>query len=182
MTHHPDDPFWEKHPDGVDHSEPDPPTGDSGAEGAYDEDAIWREIIENYGDRPTLGDSPLVEPVETERPPVAPVESEPIAPRNLFDTSHLDSMNSEASWEDEGHFVPPEPPPLPRLDPRRKLAWGGLFGAPVLLLLAVVFGWIYPTWLVAMLVAAFVGGFVYLVATMPGGRHDDWSGDDGAVV
>ena len=180
MSHHPDDPFWEKHPDGVDRSEPDPPAGDPGPEGAYDEDAIWREIIENYGDRPTLvePDAPVVEP---DTPLAEPGETKD-RPRNLFDTCHLDPLNSEASWEDEGHFVPPEPPPLPQLDPRRKLAWGGLFGAPLLLLLAVVFGWIYPTWLVALLVAAFVGGFVYLVATMPSGRHDDWSGDDGAVV
>ena len=33
-----------------------------------------------------------------------------------------------------------------------------------------------------LLVVGFVGGFGYLVATMPRGRHDGWSGDDGAVV
>ncbi|HZJ06963.1 MAG TPA: hypothetical protein VFD59_16030, partial [Nocardioidaceae bacterium] len=83
---------------------------------------------------------------------------------------------------DEGHFVPPEPPPLPPIDPRRKLAWIGLFGAPVLMLTAVVLGWGYPGWVTATLVTGFVGGFGYLVATMPRRRPDDWSGDDGAVV
>jgi hypothetical protein len=33
-----------------------------------------------------------------------------------------------------------------------------------------------------MLATAFIGGFVYLVATMPRSRGEDGSGDDGAVV
>ncbi len=50
------------------------------------------------------------------------------------------------------------------------------------MLLAVVARLTFPTWLSMGLVAAFVGGFVFLVATMdrPGG--DGWGGDDGAVV
>ncbi len=32
------------------------------------------------------------------------------------------------------------------------------------------------------LVAAFVGGFVFLVATMDRHGDDGWAGDDGAVV
>jgi len=172
MTHHPDDPHRDHRPDEAAHPDADVP----GGEPAFDEDAAWREIIENYGERPEMGAPP--DPA----PPVAPgpPEDEPV--ETLFDRSYLDAMNTAATWEDEGHFVPPEPPPLPRLEPRRKLAWAGLFGAPFLLLLAVVFSLQFPTWLSGMLVAAFVGGFVYLVATMPRSRHDDWSGDDGAVV
>ncbi len=172
MTHHPDDPHRDQVPEGVHPPEPDPPAGDPGGDGAFDEDAAWRMIVENYGERPEMGT-----PVE-ERPGPA----EPVEPRGAFDRSYLDSLNTEASWDDEGHFVPPDPPPLPKLDPRRKLGWGGLFGSPLALLLAVVFGWVYPTWVVALLVSAFVGGFVYLVATMPRSRHGDWPGDDGAVV
>jgi hypothetical protein len=82
---------------------------------------------------------------------------------------------------EEGHFVPPEPPPVPRGTPARRLAWAGLFGAPAVMLAAVVLGWTFATWLVVVLVAAFVGGFVFLVATMQR-DHDDWSGDDGAVI
>ncbi len=180
MTHFPDDPHRDHRPDGIDQPDPEPPA-DPGAEDAYDEDAIWRSIIENYGERPEMG-APPPDPGDG-APPVEPspvVEPEPA--RSPFDRSYLDALETEATWEDEGHFVPPEPPPLPKLEPRRKLAWAGLFGAPLLLLLAVVFGWVYPTWLVFLLVAGFVGGFVYLVATMPRSRHDDWGGDDGAVV
>ena len=49
------------------------------------------------------------------------------------------------------------------------------------MLLAVVFGWTFPTWVSLGLVAAFVGGFVFLVATMPRDERGRL-GDDGAVV
>jgi hypothetical protein len=48
------------------------------------------------------------------------------------------------------------------------------------MLIAVAVGWAMPDWLAMLLVAGFVGGFVFLVATMPRDRRDD--GDDGAVV
>ena len=60
------------------------------------------------------------------------------------------------------------------------LMWFGLFGAPLLMLAAVVLDLSYPGWLTFGLVAGFVGGFVFLVATMPRDRGDE--GDDGAVV
>lgn len=171
MTHFPDDPKRDAHRDAAGEPVHDEPVEvPSDPEAAFDEDAMWREIIENYGERPVMG---------PEEPP-APAAPQP--ERSVFDRTFVDSMNSEATWEDEGHFVPPEPPPLPHVDPRRKLAWGGLLGGPLLLLVAVVFGIGYPTWLTGMLVAAFVGGFVYLVATMPRSGHGDWPGDDGAVV
>ena len=81
--------------------------------------------------------------------------------------------------EDEDGFVPPPPPPLPRLPPDRLLAWLGLFGSPTVLLVCLVVGVSLPPWLAYLLVAWFVGGFGYLVATMPRGTDaDPW--DDGA--
>jgi hypothetical protein len=50
------------------------------------------------------------------------------------------------------------------------------------MLLGIVLGWTFPSWVSALLVSGFVGGFVYLVATMPRGRDRGWPGDDGAVV
>jgi hypothetical protein len=41
-------------------------------------------------------------------------------------------------------------------------------------------GWEVPTLLTLAVAAAFVGGFVFLVATMPRDRGDGW--DDGAVL
>ena len=84
--------------------------------------------------------------------------------------------------EEEDRFVPPTPPPLPRLEPRQQLAWLGVVGGPLLLLVSVLFGVHLPGWLSALAVAGFVGGFVGLVVMM-GGKDDDSSGwDDGAVV
>lgn len=162
---------------------PEEPTGSSDVEPKLDEDAVWAEIVANYGERPAMGSDPSSE-VE-ERAKRASRNPEEPRSRNLFDRSYIEATTeptSEASWDDEGHFVPPPPPPLPRLEPRRKLAWIGMFGAPFVMLLAVVFGWTLPGWVGSLLVGSFVGGFVYLVATMQRRRPGDWSGDDGAVV
>jgi hypothetical protein len=136
-----------------------------------DFDAAFQAIVENYGDRPRLSEP--VEPApEAPRPPVDPA---------LFDTSHLGIEEPEPTPErPEEHFVPPAPPPVPRATPARRLAWLGLFVPPALMLAAVVFGWTYADWASMLLVASFVGGFVFLVATMPRDRGED--GDDGAVV
>ncbi len=175
---------------------PEEPQGSSGSEGGrkLDEDALWAEIIANYGDRPAMGSGPGVEerakrasrnPDGTDDRP----RNHPRPPRNLFDRAYIESttepsreLNSPGSWEDEGHYVPPEPPPVPIPEPRRRMAWIGLFGAPALMLLGIVLGWTYPSWVSALLVSGFVGGFVYLIATSPRTGRGHWPGDDGAVV
>ncbi len=84
---------------------------------------------------------------------------------------------------DEEHFVPPTPPPLPKLDPVTKGAWLALFGGPGYLVLATAAGWSIPGLAAFCAVAAFVAGFAVLVLRMhepDSGRSDD--NDDGAVV
>ena len=85
--------------------------------------------------------------------------------------------------EDEEHFVPPAPPPLPKLDPVAKGAWAALFGGPGYLMVATAAGWTVSGLAAFCAVAAFVAGFAILVLRMhdrdPGGPDD---GDDGAVV
>ncbi|MER7621510.1 hypothetical protein [Streptomyces sp. NPDC126503] len=80
-----------------------------------------------------------------------------------------------APSDDEGHFVPPEPPPLPEADATTKFAWLGVVGGPVLMLLAVLLRWDMTWWLTTLCVGGFLGGFVTLVARM---KHDD-EDDDG---
>lgn len=171
-----------------------PGEGQSGGAGRkLDEDAAWREIVAHYGDVPVIEDPPpMVQPPPTEGTaepapepprPARPARPERNEPRGILEPGWHDDLNSTpTSWEDEGHFVPPTPPPLPPLDPRRRLAWSGLFGAPTLMLLAVVLGWQYPDWFMLLLTGGFIGGFAYLVATMPKSRDGDGPGDDGAVV
>jgi hypothetical protein len=76
-------------------------------------------------------------------------------------------------------FVPPDPPPLPRGDAFTMLAWAGVTIGPLFLLISVIWQ-SAPQVLVLTALAAFVGGFVTLVARMPKHRDDD--DDDGAVV
>ena len=80
-------------------------------------------------------------------------------------------------WHEE-RFVPPPPPPLPRVSKDRLAAWLGVFVSPVLLLVATVLRIPLPTIVAWLLVAAFLGGFGYLVAQMPRGPRDPF--DDGA--
>ena len=84
--------------------------------------------------------------------------------------------------EDDDHFVPPVPPPLPRLDPVTKGAWVALFGGPLYLLVAVMASWQVPDWAAFCAVAAFVGGFATLVVRMGDRPPRDSGPDDGAVV
>ncbi|QIP86906.1 hypothetical protein GLX30_26005 [Streptomyces sp. Tu 2975] len=84
---------------------------------------------------------------------------------------------------DEGHFVPPEPPPLPEADATSKFAWLAVIGGPVLMLIAVILRWNMTWWLTTLCVGGFLGGFATLVARMSHG--DDDENDDpgrGAVV
>ena len=80
--------------------------------------------------------------------------------------------------EDEDTYVPPEPPPLPVPEPDRGIAWAGVVGAPLLLLVSLLFSIGLPSWVGYLMVAWFVGGFCYLVARMPKEPRDPW--DDGS--
>lgn len=88
-----------------------------------------------------------------------------------------------AELEDEpDRFVPPDPGPLPRGDLTTRLAWAGVAGGPVFLLLAALFWRELPQMLLMAAVVAFVGGFVTLVLRMPRDRSSSGDDDDGAVV
>ncbi|MFD3355947.1 hypothetical protein [Streptomyces fradiae] len=88
-----------------------------------------------------------------------------------------------ADDDGEGHFVPPEPPPLPEADPAVKFGWLGVAGGPVLMLLAVLLQWDMTWWLTTLCVGGFLGGFAMLVGRMrPGDEEDDDDPGRGAVV
>ncbi|MET7987628.1 MULTISPECIES: hypothetical protein [unclassified Streptomyces] len=93
-----------------------------------------------------------------------------------------ESSEDDFDEDDEGHFVPPEPPPLPAADTTAKFAWLGVLGGPALLLLAVLLGWDMTWWLTTLGIGGFLGGFATLVTRM---KDDDEDRDDpgrGAVV
>jgi hypothetical protein len=133
------------------------------------EDAEWRAIVENFGER-----------VELPEPPPEPESPRSAAP-DPGPAMELPAELAPLPWDDEGHYVPPEPPPLPRPQGLRLVAWFGLFGVPTLALLCVVLGISIPSLVGLLLVCWFVGGFGYLVATMSS-RDPDSGWDDGAVL
>src|ERR1700712_270712 len=125
----------------------DPAQGPSSEDGASpavptDYDAAFRAIVEGYGERPVLDDD-----LDTDLDEVGhDKQAKPSAPATppdpaLFDTSHLakEPAAVEPAWHEEEHFVPPEPPPVPRPTPARRLAWLGLFLPPLVMLAAVAF-------------------------------------------
>jgi hypothetical protein len=156
-----------------------------GGSGRAEEDAAWRDIVEHYGERITLSSHELGD--------LAGAESEPAFGDDVDQDFVADPRSYTPAFaprydpldDDSDAFVPPEPPPLPRLPPERLMAWFGVLGVPVvavvLVVLSFVIDWSPPHWLDAFLVVGFLGGFGYLVLTMPkDGDDDPW--DDGARV
>lgn len=153
--------------------------------GSRDEELLWRSIVDNYGDRVTLdptpeepaegppegsSDGPSGESAATQVPATTPPpEEQPAEARDWLD----------AYDDPEDHFVPPEPERVPTPEPPRLIAWAGVFGVPVVVLVLVVLRVSLPPWASMLCLAWFVGGFGYLVATMRREPPDnDW--DDGA--
>ena len=133
--------------------------------GVSDEEAAWRAIVENFGDRHDLGEDD-----EASAPPDVPPSPRGLLPEEPATPPH----------DHEDHYVPPPPPPLPRPAPARLLAWFGLFGVPTLVLVCLVARIDLPLWMGLVLMIWFVGGFVYLVASMRPRSGDGY--DDGAVL
>lgn len=147
--------------------DPEPRRDDPSAE-----EAAWQAIIDNYGDRATIEEEYVV----GARPD--PADAEPLERDAEPDLDLVDESDPDDYIDPEDEFVPPDPPPLPRTTPDRLLAWMGLLGSPAVLLLALLLRISLPIELSYLLVAAFVGGFLYLVIRMPRGPADPF--DDGA--
>ncbi|MFF1838251.1 hypothetical protein ACFVXE_29205 [Streptomyces sp. NPDC058231] len=177
-----------------------------GEGGALDEEAAWEAIVAGYGEEPPdppgakpfksvddlalLDDSQrnVLEPEKgageqgPPKPPEKPLGSSVVFAPGVGGPRDYEPADDDTDDGDEGHFVPPEPPPLPEADVTAKFAWLAVVGGPVLLLIAVVLGWEMTWWLTTVCIGGFLGGFATLVARM---QHDDEDDDDpgrGAVV
>ncbi|MFJ5924103.1 hypothetical protein ACIQF6_16050 [Kitasatospora sp. NPDC092948] len=168
---------------------PEPAPWRPAAGSQAEQDAIFAELVGRF-DEPVDAaehDWPEAENVR-ERPrrpgaPTGPTGLGDFAPRPVPRPVEGPRDYTVAEDEEEGHFVPPEPPPLPAADTTAKFAWLAVLGGPALLLFdAVVWrevsGW--PAWVG---VIAFLGGFGTLVSRMKD-RDDDEPEDPngGAVV
>ncbi len=82
--------------------------------------------------------------------------------------------------DQQDRFTPPEPPPLPRMSRAAMAAWAAILGGIALVVVSTILG---STGILTVLgVAAFIGGFVALVARAGSSGTDLDDHDDGAVV
>ncbi|WP_457971878.1 hypothetical protein [Arthrobacter sp. D1-17] len=81
--------------------------------------------------------------------------------------------------DEEGAFVPEDPPVLSATDPLTMLAWLGAVGSPIALVLSAMFWRSAPLLAILGIVAVFVAGVVYLIMKLPQEKDEN---DDGARV
>jgi hypothetical protein len=156
------------------------------------DEAAWRELVARFESPPEAGPSPAPWPSAEDLPGAAPrkgglpgrADSQlgPGGPSCGLAASGLPPPRVIRPAADEEHYVPPVPPPLPRLDPASLAAWTALLGGPVYLLVAVSAGWQVPALAAFGAVAAFVGGFAAIVMRLGDRPPGDGGPDDGAVV
>jgi hypothetical protein len=141
------------------------------------DDLTWAQIVAGY-DTPTttaVAPWPVYEDVD------GSVSDEVEAPTTMLSFPEPDdepARRRRSRFEDEAdedRFVPPTPPPLPRLGAADQVGWLGLVGGPVLLVAAAMFSVALPSWLILIAALGFIAGFVSLVVRMDNGedRYDD---------
>lgn len=135
-----------------------------------DDEQVWADLVEAFHASPD--EDPRWPASDDERLNVDDPASTPIL-------RPADVEERRASDVEE-HFVPPPPPPLPRGDAVSRLAWAGVLGVPVFLVVAVAVGWRLPSWAMTLAVIALFASFATLVTRLRG--HDPHDPDDGAVV
>lgn len=162
-----------------------------------DEDAAWAALVAGFDAEPEPGTAaawpeaenvPDVPDVPGADAPAAPALPTPLPepPPNRSIVIHPVIQGPRdfelVEDEDDAHFVPPEPPPLPEADVTTKFAWLAVLGGPLLLLAFVLFQLDLTWWAILLGVGGFLGGFSTLVARMRTGEDDDDLPGGGAVV
>lgn len=145
-------------------------TGRAGKDGPEDVDAAFAEIVaelEREGVAVTWPDEPAEQPKKAAAGVDSAAEPEPAAPARPAD--------------DEGHFVPPEPPPLPTLRPATIGAIALIIVGLLLLVSTTLFSLPvqYTTPFALLAVSAGIG---WLVLRMRQGPPPDSGWDDGAQL
>jgi hypothetical protein len=173
-----------------------------------DEDAAWAALIAGYDEEPEPGavSWPEAENVAPDRPDQSENPDQPDKPEHpdqqktpagddpaavnppptrsiVIHPVIAGPRNYELDDDDEdAHYVPPEPPPLPDADVTTKFAWIAVLGGPLLLIVFILLQLDLAWWVILVGVGGFLGGFATLVARMRTGDEDDDRPDGGAVV
>jgi hypothetical protein len=166
-----------------------------GSDGPEDVDAAFAEIVADL-EREGLG-AAVVDEDERERfgpgaeadpkPAPAPQQKDQTDPINRADTDPIGWRVPDVTWEDavaaeeDAHYVPPEPPPLPRL--RAGTVFGILLLAVGILLLAgpQLIG-LEPRVATPLSLVSMAAGIGWLILRMRQGPPPDSGWDDGAQL
>ena len=150
------------------------------------DDAEWERIVASLRspDEPGATDWPAAEnlqPGHTDDDEPEPAISRPADEPVIIWRGCTEDIDAEIerAVPDE-HFVPPEPPPLPRADALTWAAWIGVIGSPILLLVVAALGISSPL-LVTACIIGFLAGLGVLITRLGSGR-DPYDPDNGAVV
>ncbi|TLM82820.1 hypothetical protein [Pseudarthrobacter sp. NamE5] len=185
---------------------PDPGSPD---QGANQDDAVWLDLVarlESDSSAPTMGaeadpdEGPRQDAPGPGNRPAAFRDFDPLglagaAPSEMSAAERQASADGAGSHpaaggapagprdydvdEEEGAFVPEEPPSLAGTEPLTMLAWLAAVGGPVALLLSAMFWRSAPLLAIVGIVAVFVLGTVYLIMKLPQEKDEN---DDGARV
>ncbi len=171
-----------------------------------DEDAAWAALVAGYDTEPEPGtapswpeaenipgpgagpaDGPAADHEPDDPPAAAPGAVPPPGPPGRSIVIHPvirgpRDFELEEDDDEDAHFVPPEPPPLPETDMTTRFAWIAVLGGPLLLFAFVLLGLEMAYWVILVGVGGFLGGFATLVARMRTDEDDDDRPDGGAVV
>jgi hypothetical protein len=139
------------------------------------EDAEWKSLVEQFNTADSAEHSwPAIEDVDEDEAVEAPTVS-------TAETEDIEPPAREAKDPHE-HYIPPEPPRGPRLDWISRLAWAGVIGGPLLLVLVALLDLGSSNRVTLVGALGFAGGFLTLVFRMKDRLPADDTPDDGAVV
>jgi hypothetical protein len=157
-----------------------------------DEDAAWAALVAGYDNDPAPGTTawPEAENLPEGAAPDEPASRGPVVrdvpppTRSIVIHPVIQGPRDYELVDDDedAHFVPPEPPPLPEADLTTKFGWIAVLGGPLLLLGFILFQVELTWWAITIGVGGFLGGFVTLVTRMRTGEDDDDLPGGGAVV
>jgi hypothetical protein len=145
-----------------------------------DVDRQWQEIIAGLGPLDAGARDPAW-PASTAAGPAGPDLDAPDREQSAAPAREWGPRDYSAD-EDDGDFIPPEPPALGSGNPAIVLSMIGVAGAPAALLLTAILWPSVPGLVLAVLIAAFVAGAVGLFFALPRDADRDGPGDDGAQV
>jgi hypothetical protein len=148
-----------------------------------DDDEVFRQIVAGFAEEPdeAVPRWPVSEDVG-EVSGTDTLDVEPLRPRPDPEDGELPVWIEPPAIEDEGHYVPPPPPRLPRVRPRTVGAVALLVAGLAVLLLPYQVGLDDSAGTLILGMLLVVGGGLLMLGSMRDAPGSDDRPDDGAVV